>query len=604
MRPRPAAALRRLATGLPVLLLAAPASPQSPRVVAGTDVLVSRSAEPHAETALAVHPDEPGTLIAAGMVLGDDTGCTVYLSGDGGSTWKRSPLSDPPADGADPQVAFTPRGTAIAVCLGLGESDGRSVGLTYIWRSEDRGRSWQMPLQLGGSYDHPQIAVDPRTGAVYIAVMYGREYVAGLLRSDDDGRTFTGPLTVASGGSGIGQQVGAPLVLADGTLVFTYYRTSLLAKPGQAHSQTIWTAISRDGGRTFEPPRPGPQRRLRAGVPLSDFKFSSFFQTAVDRSDGPFRDRLYAAWTDFGDERARVRLTSSADRGETWSEPREVVPGLPAAAYSFQPTLAVSRDGTLGLGWFDTRAVADGSAYEVWFAASLDGGASFLPAVRLSSAPSRPLVLGNRRPSPAAWRHLRGTLRLNFTTAAGRFPQGGDYQGLAVDRDNRFRLAWADARNGYFQIWTAAARVERGAPAAATGTWIEAEVTGEVDAVLDIPLYEPEGQELLLPLRLRNAGTRPLRPPLRVRLAPSDTRYPELVDHLNPVLVGVDDGLAGIEIDYSCALDGRQELAPGEVTAARVWRFHLPDPDSVPDIQLQIFGRVLQELEDVGAPSP
>lgn len=279
-----------------------------------------------------------------------------------------------------------------------------------------------------------------------------------------------------------------------------------------------------------------------------------------------------------------------------------MVPGLPAAAYSFQPTLAVGPDGTLGLSWFDTRAVADGSAYEVWFAASLDGGASFLPAVRLSSAPSRPLSPGNRRPSPAAWRHAPGTLRLNFTTAAARFPQGGDYHGLAVDRDGRFRLVWADARSGAFQLWTAAARVERGAPAPEAGAWVEAEVTGELGAVFDTPSYEPASQELRLPLRLHNVGKRTVRPPLRVLLAPTSERYHELTDPNLPLLVGVDDDSGTLGIDYSCALGGRRELAPGEVTAARVWRLHLPDPDSAPDIQLRIFGRV--QLEDVGAPPP
>ncbi len=607
MRPRTAAPLRRPATGLLVFcllwtlpLLAAPASPQSPRLVADPDVLVSRGEEPHAETALAIHPDEPGTQLAAAMVLGEDTGCAVYRTADGGATWKRSPLSDPPSDAADPQLAFTPRGTALAVCLGVTESDGRSIAPLFVWRSEDGGRSWPAPLSIGTSTDHPQIAVDPRSGAVYIAVMTGR-YDVGLLRSDDDGRTFTGPVLVATPEDGIGQQVSAPLVLADGTLVFTFYRTSLRVKVGEAQAQTIWSAVSRDGGRTFAPPRPGAQRRVRAGIPLDDFKFSSFLQAAADRSDGPFRDRLYVAWTDFSGERARVRLAFSADRGETWSAPREVVPGLPAAAYSFQPAIAVGPDGTLGLTWFDTRAVADGSAYEVWSAASLDGGVSFLPAVRLSSAASRPRSAGNLRPSPAAWRHLRGTLRLNFTTAAGRFPQGGDYQGLAVDRDGRFRLVWADARSGAFQLWTAAARVERGAPAAESGHWVEAEVTGELDAVFDAPRYDPESQELLLPLRLRNAGTRTVRPPLRVRLAPSDTRYPELVDHLNPVLLGVDDDLGRIEIDYSCALGSLEELAPGAVTLPRVWRLHLPDPESTPDIQLQVFGRVRQEVPPEGA---
>ena len=40
---------------------------------------------------------------------------------------------------------------------------------------------------------------------------------------------------------------------------------------------------------------------------------------AVDRSDGPYRGRLYAVWPDqrFGDQ--DIVLARSDDRGETWS---------------------------------------------------------------------------------------------------------------------------------------------------------------------------------------------------------------------------------------------------------------------------------------------
>lgn len=607
MRPRTAASLRRPATGLlliPLFLLAAPASPQSPRLAASQDVPVTRSGVPHAETAFAVHPQEPGTMLAAAMTVGLQSDCAVYASRDGGATWTPVLLPDMPPYASDPQLAFTPRGTALAVCGGVVESGGRSTSPEFLWRSEDGGRSWARPLRIDSHGDHPQIAVDPDSGRVYIAIMYNR-YEVGLLRSEDDGRTFTGPVQVADPAPGVGQQVSTPLVLSDGTVVFTYYSTSmLLSERGEARSQTFWTAASRDGGRTFAPPRPGPQRRVRAGVPTELLSLSSFPLAAVDRSAGPFRDRLYLVWTDFSGERPRVRLTSSADRGATWSEPREVVPGLPATASTFQPAVAVAPDGTLGVSWFDTRASSDGAAYEAWFAASLDGGVSFLPAVRLSSAPSRPLSDGNRQLSPASWRYVAGTLRLNFTTAASRFPQGGDYQGLAADRDGRFRLVWADARGGPYQLWTAAAWVERGTPAAEADGWVVAELTGEVDVVFDPASYDKEKQELLLPLRLRNVGRRPLRQPLRVYLIPPDGRYRDLEEPLLPVLVGVDDDHSRIEIDYSCALGGSQELAPGEVTAARVWRLHLPDPDNAPDLEVQVFGRVRQELADAGGEAP
>jgi hypothetical protein len=39
---------------------------------------------------------------------------------------------------------------------------------------------------------------------------------------------------------------------------------------------------------------------------------------------------------------------------------------------------------------------------------------------------------------------------------------GGDYFGLTAGADGRFHLVWSDARDGAFQIWTAAVSVQSG----------------------------------------------------------------------------------------------------------------------------------------------
>ena len=53
------------------------------------------------------------------------------------------------------------------------------------------------------------------------------------------------------------------------------------------------------------------------------------------------------------------------------------------------------QDGIVGVTWYDTRDSKDGSQFHEYFTASLDGGKSFLPPVRVSSAPSTPLGPGN-----------------------------------------------------------------------------------------------------------------------------------------------------------------------------------------------------------------
>jgi hypothetical protein len=40
-----------------------------------------------------------------------------------------------------------------------------------------------------------------------------------------------------------------------------------------------------------------------------------------------------------------------------------------------------------------------------------------------------------------------------------RFEYGGDYFGLAADRDGVFQLLWSDSRNGVYQLWSASVTV-------------------------------------------------------------------------------------------------------------------------------------------------
>jgi hypothetical protein len=78
----------------------------------------------------------------------------------------------------------------------------------------------------------------------------------------------------------------------------------------------------------------------------------------------------------------------------------------------------------------------------VFFTASRDGGETFLPEVKVSSAENCPITPAN---GEAGW----------------RWPTGGDYHGLAADAAGRFHLVWADSRDGIYQLRTASATVAR-----------------------------------------------------------------------------------------------------------------------------------------------
>lgn len=117
-----------------------------------------------------------------------------------------------------------------------------------------------------------------------------------------------------------------------------------------------------------------------------------------------------------------------------------------------QPAVAVNKDGVVGVIWHDRRnGTADehrkdlsNECSEVFFSASLDGGRTFLPNVRVSSTQSCPDVAGNRIPAFGA----------GSQSVFERFTTGGDYKGLATAHDGRFHALWADSRTGVFQLWT------------------------------------------------------------------------------------------------------------------------------------------------------
>jgi hypothetical protein len=357
-----------------------------------------------------------------------DMVCAALTSFDAGATWLRHDFPDPSC--LDPWVALLPDGTALFVGLGQG-------GL-LVYRSGDGGRTWRdESVNLGPGHDHGTMAVDATGGArhghAYVAAHLGMLTEAGspraavvVARTSDGGATFDAPTRVVS--SNLPAFPNNPVVLSDGALVVpfvTYARGTVNA----GSIDQAWTILSMDGGATFSVPRF-----------LSDCP-GHWGQLAVDMTSGPYRDRLY--WVCWDRDYQNVRLYHSADRGERWSAPAIINPGQGPAQTA---AVAVNRDGVVGVSWYDGRGDPrgyrrDSRCQHVYFAASLDGGRTFLPDVRISSAE-------NCSDTPANGE------------AGRRWKAGGEYHGLAATADGRFHLLWADSRDGIYQLRTASVRVD------------------------------------------------------------------------------------------------------------------------------------------------
>jgi hypothetical protein len=191
----------------------------------------------------------------------------------------------------------------------------------------------------------------------------------------------------------------------------------------------VWTSISADGGATFSAPR------------FVGDCAGYWGQLAVDGTTGPYRDRLY--WACWDRSNRHVLVSTSSDRGESWSDPVAVDRGSGPVQTA---RIAINRDGVVAVSWYDGREDPRGyrgtfRCQRVFVTASLDGGRTFLPDVPVSSAENCPITPRNNE---SGW----------------RWPAGGDYHGLAAAADGRFHLVWADSRDGLYQLRTATVTVD------------------------------------------------------------------------------------------------------------------------------------------------
>jgi hypothetical protein len=583
-----AVALLALTTGASL-----PASEPAARISVGPNILVSRDGDvAHCETMVASNPKDAKNVVGTSITLTrPDGGATnkVYASSDGGATWTDAGFDEGSQGGGDPQVAFGATGTAIFAGISF------DLGI-YSSRSEDGGKTWSKPLPVGKG-DHEMLAVDhttgPYAGRVYIAeetdqkgsneledLVMKRRVV--LFRSADDARSWTGPIEVAVG-EGRGLAAYNLLILSDGTLFIPMSAYPNYAKEKDADSWDALFATSSDGGVTFSAKKPIAKIRFGGLNALREQQKSGRIDQiggptfAIDASDR-FRDRLYCVYTEIQDGRFRLMLTRSSDRGATWSAPRPVDASLPAGASEFQQMIAVNPDGVLGVFYYSTQGQPDRQHFDTYFTASLDGGDTFLPKARVSSATSHPFGSGNLRPGPFGSKD-RGMTVVYTTSGLSRWPDGGDYIGMTAAADGAFHPFWADGRSGTYQLYSATIRVGGEPPKRPDGLEKQP-LTDRVALVFDPVQYDSASREVRLPARLKNVSKETLYPPFQVEV--KELVHPYQVKSGEPgnppKIVNASNGKTGVGavFDYSKALGDLGALAPDAVSDAVVWRLEAP----------------------------
>lgn len=415
------------------------------------NVDVSNECGPQSETYITLNPSR-AKMLAAGSNEIFRLPMRGYFSSDGGASWGGVDLPLPPPRqgtndtrfGSDPTLAFDTQGNVFYgyIVVFFGNGSGVNGSQMAVARSSDGGRSYPLvayfSFETGSNHfnDKPMITADtnpasPFRDNVYIAwdAAAGGSTGGGIRvgRSSDHGVSFS--VNRADDPNGPGQSIGAvPFVGPGGELYVAWndYKANLIAFNRSPDGGATW-----DGQRTVAPKR----LPFDIGIPAESFRGALVYPACdTDRSNGPHRGRLYCSWMDLTDAGTTdILLSSSDDRGSTWSAPSPVTDRLASPADRFNHWLSVDPvTGGVNLSYYDTRNDTTGARYmtDVYLSQSLDGGVTWLSP--------------NRRVT---------TESSNEHDCDGTFPcsginygnQQGDYEGL-VSYGGVSHPIWTDSR--------------------------------------------------------------------------------------------------------------------------------------------------------------
>lgn len=372
-----------------------------------TNVNVSNLVSFDGEPSLAVNPANPDNIIAGWMRLRLDgkIWIAVRSSFDGGATWSPIqflPHMQPDYGSADVSIAFHRSGLAYLLYIDYRMAPD-TVGGVYLAHSTDGGLRWSEPREAVSTIgrpdlplDRPWLAVDNSGGAtdgtVYMSVMSAYWYTGAhhiYTRSSADSGATWSPLNRLDNDEYspglVTKSYGAISLGGDGRIYTAYMSYDTLASP----FLRLYSAVSSDAGATWE-------RAVISNVALwpNNFGYAQGYSIAAD----PIHPGHAAvAWIDERNGDSDVLLKRTTDGGRSWGSALRinddpiangVVQDLVWA--SFSPT------GQLGIAWRDRRIAVPGvsAPFDIYGRVSPDGGGSFEPNQRLSSASSPWMTLG------------------------------------------------------------------------------------------------------------------------------------------------------------------------------------------------------------------
>jgi hypothetical protein len=445
---------------------APPALPPGRTATAGADHRVSGlQVAPRSESDIRINFRDPSRILSASNDIESSGRQGVYYSSDGGATWGQTslPLAGGDSFHSDPTVDWTSDGTAWSITIGI-------VGGTLrlrAYKSTDGGATWLFDNTLSGtqtSTDKEMIWVDhsdtsPHKDNLY-AIWHNNNPVF-INRRTGPGGSWQTPVQVSHAET-TGTGIGGDVKTNSAGDVFGFWPDTGTSK--------LWVVKSTDGGATY-----GTPVRIATGfdsydigVPAMDSR-----RALVYISGGTYRtadkNLVYATWTDLTGAtgctvpanepgtnltstcKSRIWFARSVDGGATWL-PAVMVNNQASLNDQFNQWLAVDETtGALGVIYYDTVGNAGRKKTDVYYQSSFDDGATWSAALKVTAGETDETVPG-----------------------ADSGNQYGDYNGLS-GYAAKFFPSWSDRRsNLHEEIWTAeiddAACTPPGTPTIGTAT--------------------------------------------------------------------------------------------------------------------------------------
>lgn len=336
---------------------------------------------------------------------GGANGLGVGVSRDGGRSWTQVPPASLPrftrCQGAspgsggdyerasDPWVSFGPDGDAYQISLSFNETRDQANAM-LVSESQDAGTSWGPVAVLRRDtsplvFNDKEALTADQTDANYVYASWDR------LEQFPDG-SFAGPTWFArttNGGASweparpildpgrndqtLGNQI---VVMPDGDLVNSF----ALFKDG---SRTVSVMRSTDKGAGW-----GAATTVSTleSVGVTDPRNGAAVRTGEDlpepaSDERAGSDNVYLVWQDArftAGQRDQIAFSRSRDGGLTWSPPKRI--STAPTTQAFTPAIRVSAQGEIGVTYYDFRNDSAASApldTDLWFLHSTDGGETF-----------------------------------------------------------------------------------------------------------------------------------------------------------------------------------------------------------------------------------